>query len=232
MAETSDPKSLDQKLFPLVWAVVAFKTLLPWLVFFRLTFEGSSYQWGTSLFGKMFYSAGLSRPDFLLIYGLLTAGVFLLYQLRKFNVGIVGPALLVYFGFFAADALYNLALGEPLIFQGDTLGVRVNISIPFFVLHFAALLLVIGWWWSARRSGGAATTPGLAPARKVVALACLCFVPVQLVLLISGEPHGTTDAIGVIGTLLQWVLLSWAMYPGTGKRRADPRAFPTPSISV
>lgn len=220
MAETSPAKSLDQKLFPLVWAVVAFKTLLPWLVFIRLTFEGNSYEWGTSLFGRMFYSAGLSRPDFLLIYVLLAAGLFLLYQLRKSNVGIAGPGLLLYFGLFAADALYSLALGEPVIFQGDTLGVRVNASIPFFVLHFGALLVVIGWWWSARSRGTAATDPGFTPARKVFALACLLFVPVQLVLLIFGEPHGTTDAIGVIGTLLQWVLLSWALYPGAGNRRA------------
>ena len=46
------------------------------------------------------------------------------------------------------------------------------------------------------------------------------FVPIQLVLLIFGEPHGLTDEIGVIGTLLQWVLLIYAFYPGSDYQRA------------
>jgi hypothetical protein len=55
-------------------------------------------------------------------------------------------------------------------------------------------------------------------ARKAIIKICIFFVPVQLVLLIFGEPHGLTDAIGVIGTITQWVLLAWALYPGSKYR--------------
>ena len=36
----------------------------------------------------------------------------------------------------------------------------------------------------------------------------------QLVLLRVGEPHGTTDQIGVLVTIAQWFLLSIALWPG------------------
>ena len=45
--------------FTLLWSWIAIRTALPWLVFFRLTFEGDSYSWGTSYFGHQFYSSGL-----------------------------------------------------------------------------------------------------------------------------------------------------------------------------
>lgn len=45
----------------------------------------------------------------------------------------------------------------------------------------------------------------------VLALAAL--LPMQLVLLRVGEPHGTTDQIGVLITIAQWFLLSVALAP-------------------
>ena len=53
--------------------------------------------------------------------------------------------------------------------------------------------------------------------RKIVR-ACVGFVPVQLALLIFGEPHALTDEIGVVGTLLQGALLAYALYPGSEYR--------------
>jgi len=218
MNDIDRPRKIDERVFPLLWFLIALKTLLPWLVFFRLTFEGNSYEWGTTLFGRTFYSAGLTRLDFLLIYVLLSTGIFLLYHLRNFNFRIAAPVVLLYFAVFAVDALYNLALGEPIIFQGDTLGVNINISIPFFIFHFAALALAVTWWWGVRRDSISRSAPALTPARAVVVKFCIAFIPVQLILLIFGEPHGTTDAVGVIGTLLQGALLAWALYPGAKYR--------------
>jgi len=211
-------KTWDQRLFTLLWIWISFRTILPWLVFFRLTFEGNSYSWGTDYFGRMFYSSGLARADFLVIYALLAMSLFLLFQLRKQNFKLIAPVLVVYLGFFAADALYALLRGEPIIFQGDTLGVTLNLSTPFFVLQFGMFVVAIAWWLGVL---DIATGPGPQPMaryKRVIVKICIAIVPLQLLLLIFGEPHELTDEIGVILTILQWIMLAFAFYPGAKYR--------------
>ena len=58
--------------------------------------------------------------------------------------------------------------------------------------------------------------------KKWIVKACIAYVPVQLILLIGGEPHELTDEIGVIGTLIQGVLLSFAFYPGSNYLDVSP----------
>ncbi len=206
----------NQRLLIVLWVWISIRTLLPWLEFFRLTFEGDSYRWGTGYFGRSFHSTGLARADFLLIYALLGIGIFLLYQLRKCNFKLAVPAVLLYLAIFAAAAAYNLFQGNPIVFRGDTLGISLNITIVFFVLQFGMLLVGIAWWYGVK---DAASRPGPAPMgnyRKWIVKACVAFVPVQLILLIGGEPHGLSDQIGVIGTLLQGALLAYAFFPGSG----------------
>lgn len=210
----------DQRLFAILWIWVSFRTLLPWLVSFRLTFEGGSYAWGSRYFGRMFHSSGLARPDVLVVYALLAASLLLLFLLRRHRLRAARPLLLLYLGFFAANALYQLIDGQRIVFHGDTLGVRVDLTLPFFALNFGMLALGLLWWWGSRDVAGGPGAPPLAGIRRVLVGACAAFVPVQLVLLMSGEPHGTTDAIGVIGTLAQWAVLATALYPGSNYRRA------------
>lgn len=223
MNEQIQQKSPGQRLFIVLWVWLSFRTILPWLVFFRLTFEGDSYSWGSEYFGRMFYSSGLARPDFLVVYALLAVSLFLLWQLRKHHFKLAAPLTLLFLGFFAANALYQLVAGEPVIFEGDTLGVKINVSIPFFILNFGMFVIGLMWWNSVRALKQGRGPAALTPARKMVVRACIFFVPVQLALLIFGEPHALTDEIGVIGTILQWVLLAWTLYPGSayGPAAAD-----------
>jgi hypothetical protein len=74
------------------------------------------------------------------------------------------------------------------------------------------------WWWGVRDLPQGPGPKPLTPARRNIVKACIFFVPVQLVLLIFGEPHELTDEIGVIGTMLQWFLLAFALYPGAKYR--------------
>ena len=210
-------KSWDQRLFTLLWLWMSFRTLVPWLVFFRLTFEGDSYRWGTQYFGWTFYSSGFARLDFLLIYALLAIGIFILWQMRSYRFTLAAPALVLFLGVLAADATYQLLRGVPIVFQGDTLGINVDISIPFYGLQFVMFALALAWWYGVRHVEPLAPPP-LTAARRNIVRACVLFVPVQILLLVTGEPHGTTDAIGVIGTLTQWALLAYAFYPGARYR--------------
>ena len=214
-------KTWNQRLFTLLWSWLAFRTILPWLVFFRLTFEGDSYSWGSEYFGRMFHSTGLARPDFLLVYAMLAVSLYVLWQLRRHRFTVGGPLMLAYLGIFAANALYQWLAGEPMIFRGDTLDVTVNLTIPFFILNFGMFAVAVAWWWGARNAAPGGGPRALTPARRNVVRACVAFVPVQLALLMLGEPHALTDEIGVIGTMLQWVMLAWALYPGSDYR-VDP----------
>jgi hypothetical protein len=74
----------------------------------------------------------------------------------------------------------------------------------------AALVL----FWIVRDARSATSRPALTAwsnrnTRWVLVLAAL--LPMQLVLLRIGEPHGTTDQIGVLITIAQWFLLSIAL---------------------
>ena len=212
-------KTWDQRLFTLLWAWLAFRTLLPWLVFFRLTFEGDSYSWGSEYFGRMFHSSGLSRPDFLIVYGLLAASLVLIWFLRQQRFRIGARALVIYLGVFAANALYQSLAGKPVIFNGDTLGVRVNVGIALLVFNVGMFLLALAWWRGVRDVPQGPGPRALTPVRRWIIGLCVAVVPVQLALLMTGEPHGTTDEIGVIVTLCQWALLAYALYPGNNYRR-------------
>lgn len=218
MAEQRQPKSWHQRLFTVLWVWISLRTLLPWLVFFRITFEGSSYSWGTNYFGRSFHSSGLSRPDFLIIYALLAAGICLLYFLRKYRFKVAAPAVVIYLAFFAADAIHGMVQGDPIIFRGDTLGVELNITAVSSFLHLAFLALGIGWWMGVKKLVTRRIPPPLSGYKRWILKACILFIPVQLVLLIGGEPHELTDEIGVIGTLLQGALLSYAFYTGSEYR--------------
>ncbi len=220
MSDINAGKSWNQRLFTVLWLWVSFRTLLPWLVFFRLTFEGDSYSWGTNYFGYMFYSSGLARPDFLLVYALLAAGLVILYLLHDYRFKLGGALLLLFLGIFAADALYQLLAGEPQVFRGDTLDVTVDLTMVFFILQFGMFAVALAWWAGIRRGVENARPRALTSKRKIIVKACVIFVPIQLILLIFGEPHGLTDEIGVIGTMLQWALLAYAFYPGSDYRRA------------
>jgi hypothetical protein len=210
--------SWNQRLFIVLWIWISFRTILPWLVFFRLTFEGDSYSWGTEYFGHMFYSSGLARPDFLVVYALLAFSLFMLWQLRKQNFKLGGTLMLTYLGFFAVNALYQLLTGEPMIFEGDTLGVKVDLSTPFFLFNFGMFALGAAWWWGVRDLPQGPGPQAMPAYKKNIVKACIFFVPIQLALLIFGEPHELTDEIGVIGTMLQWFLLAFALYPGSRYR--------------
>ena len=210
----TSPKRWDRRLYTVLWIWIAFKTLLPWLVFFRLTFEGDTYRWATQYFGWTFYSSGFARTDFLLIYGLLASGLVILWSLRTYRFALAGPLVFLFLGIMAADATYQFVRGVPIVFQGDTLGINLDVSLPFYSLQFLMFGIATLWWYGVRQRVPARPAR-LTGHRRVIVWVCLLYIPLQIGLLVAGEPHGTSDVIGVIGTLVQWGLLAYAWYPGS-----------------
>jgi hypothetical protein len=96
-------------------------------------------------------------------------------------------------------------------------------SIPFFILNFGMFLVGAAWWSGVRDVGADARRTPMVNHKKFLVKACIAIVPVQLILLIFGEPHGLTDEIGVIMTLLQGAILAYAFYPGSAYREQEAR---------
>jgi hypothetical protein len=219
MNTSTKRKTWDQRLFTVLWIWMTIRTIIPWLVTYRLTLEGDGYSWGSSYFGRMFHSSGLARPDFLVIYILLALSLFLMWQLRNQRFRLAAPLLVAFLGFFAADAVYELMAGEPVMFHGDTLGVHLNVSVLFFVLQFGLFAIALAWWYGVRDIDRGPGPQPLTNLKRWLVRLCVVLAPIQIMLLVAGEPHAMTDEIGVILTILQWLFLAYALYPGSNYRR-------------
>lgn len=209
----------DRWLFHMVWIWLAFRTLLPWLVTFRLTLEGDSYSWGSSYFGHMFHSSGLARPDVLLVFAMLAAGIALLLGLRRHRFRLFAPLTVAYLAIFAANSVYQLVTGDPVIFRGDTLDLTINLTVVSLLLNVGMFLVAALWWFSVRDVPQGPGSGSLGAVRSRLFKAALAIIPVQIILLVVGEPHALTDEIGVLLTMANWVLLCFVFYP-SGRYRS------------
>lgn len=201
----------------LYWTAVT--TLVFWLPFVRGFFDGPSYAWA--------FAGGLRGRGVGGDFWFPAIGVA--YALAMLYLGWRGARLpfhwlLLAWHLFLAGGATTLAVrAEPgeLTFQGESLGIEVDLAVAGPVLFGVFALLALGWSWRDLRSGRSRKAPAWLPAnlRFVGLLAAL--LPVQFVLLRFGEPHGTSDAVGVLLTIAQWLLLGAALKPrGPRERKA------------
>lgn len=199
----------------LLWT--ALTTLVFWLPFVRGLFDGASYEWG----GFGFSGRGIAGDYWFVATAsiLAIALQFLAWRGPRAAFYALFGGWHLYLAFTTASA----AISDPasLRFQGDTLGVDVSFAVAAPVFMGIAAALVLFWIVRDVRSG--APRPSLTSwsqrnTRWVLALAAL--LPMQLVLLRVGDPHGTTDQIGVLVTIAQWFLLSVALWPAGRTRRS------------
>ena len=107
---------------------------------------------------------------------------------------------------------------EDFRFQGDTLGVDVSLA-PVGILLFGGMAaLAVFWVIRDLRSGRQREALPWTRTNKLLGFALIALLPVQFILLRFGEPHGTTDQIGVVLTILQWLLIGTALRPRSEKR--------------
>ncbi len=208
------PETRPDRILKLLVFWITYLLVFSWLPLVRAVFDGPTYQWGTTHFGRMFHGAGVT-PDALLLVcktGLLVTLVWLALRHRGQLFRVL---LLAWSAIYAADAIYlTVTAPESLEFHGDTLGIHLNLGpavITAFV-GFAALAL----FWVVRRSRPEPIIVPWQPANSKILWACLLLLPLQFVLLRFGEPHGTTDAIGVLLTIAQCPLFTAALFPRRG----------------
>jgi hypothetical protein len=187
----------------LIWTAVTAITV--WLPLIRGLMDGSTYQWGGEIWGFKVGGSGVGGDYWVLP---LQAG-FVLWLLYLGWRGAKQPfhwLLLLWHIPLGASAIYNsLRFPENYRFRGDTLGVDISLAWvgPLFFGGFALLSLV--WVMRDLRQSQSRKLAPLQRINRVWLLAVLSLLPIQFLLLRFGEPHGTTDQIGVILTMAQWV---------------------------
>lgn len=191
--------------------IISLTFMLVWLPLLRSVFDGHSYQWGTSYFGVKFQGTGLS-PDywFLLVQMAFYFALFVaMYRVQ--NRRIYYLLLLLWFVHVFGNLLADIAINGDTMFHGDTLNVHISLTwivVPLSVLTLLLILLEI----RADRQRSEVAIRWNRKNRNMLWF-ILGPLPIQAILLAMGEPHGLTDQIGVILTIVQCFLLPLVVRP-------------------
>lgn len=196
----------------------ALSTIIFWLPFVRGLFDGATYEWGLAGMG----GTGISGDYWMPVLGVAFAIAIRYFGWRGARMPFHALLLLWLVPLGAGATWLTLTQPEDFRFQGDTLGVDVSLAWAGPVIFGGFALLGIFWVIRDLRSGRKREAPPWTPTNQRMLIALVALLPVQLVLLRFGAPHGTTDQIGVILTMLQWFLLGAALAP---KRPAHPAAL-------
>lgn len=200
----------------LIWAAIPMITI--WLPLIRGLMDGPTYAWGNQYWGFSFSGKGIGGDYWILPL----LAVFALYLLYLGWRGARRPfpwLLLLWTVPFAFESFYyGLRYPERYRFRGDTLGVDVSLAWvgPLFWGGLALLSLL----WVVRdlkNNDAGIERPRWTKPNKTLLSLVILLIPVQFVLLRFGVPHGTTDQIGVLLTMAQWVLVNLSLVPWRSK---------------
>lgn len=197
----------------------ALSTLIFWLPFVRGLFDGETYEWGLAGLG----GKGISGDFWMPVLGVAFALATRYFGWRGSRMPFHALLLLWLVPLGAGATWLTLTRPEDFRFQGDTLGVDVSLAWAGPVIFGGFALLGIFWVVRDLLSGRKREAPPWMPPNQRMLIALAALLPIQFVLLRFGVPHGTTDQIGVILTMLQWFLLGAALAPKRPARSGSVR---------
>ena len=204
---------MPDKLLRLLLAWTTVTLLLPWLAMVRSVLDGGSYHWGYSFWGVTFAGNGF-EGDFWILPVETAFGIALLWLGWRGARQPFPWILSGWHGLLFSNALYGAIVHpENYRFRGDTLGIDVSLAWvgPLFMGTFFVLSVV--WSMRQRHRDQSLPIPVWSRVNARWSWALLALLPVQLLLLRPGDPHGLTDKIGVILTIAQWFAISLALEP-------------------
>lgn len=184
----------------------AWTTLLFWLPAVRSLFDGISYEWG--VFG--FHGKGVGGDYWFVALGSACALTIQWLGWRGHRL-TANWLLLAWFGFLAAVAAYlAVTAPESFRFRGDTLGMDISLAWIAPLLFGAAVAMVITLLLKERRRAPAQDRHWTRRNTTWIG-GLIALLPLQFVLLRFGQPDGITDQVGVVLTIVQWLLVSRAL---------------------
>ena len=195
----------------LIWTM--FTLLVLWLPLVRGLMDGESYQWGNSFWGFQAEGRGL-HGDYWLLLLQVAFGITLLYLGWRGAQRPFHSLLLLWHLPLSVVACCNAFTSpEDYRFRGDTLGVDVSLAWVGPLLFGGFALLSVLWVVRDSKRGEDRVRREWNRVNYVLLLIAVSLLPLQFVLLRFGEPHGPRDQVGVILTMLQWVLINLALFP-------------------
>lgn len=199
----------------LIWTMITM--ILVWLPLVRGVMDGESYQWGNSFWGMHVGGSGVGGQYWLLVLQ-AAFGLALLYLGWRGARQPFHWLLLLWHIPLGVQAFYD-AFTSPgdYRFRGDTLGVDVSLAWvgPLFFGGFA--LLALFWVVRDLKKNREKVFIAWTRTNRILLVIVLSLLPIQFVLLRFGEQHGPRDQAGVILTMLQWLLITLALYPWSSR---------------
>lgn len=203
-------KTIQQKLSNYALQILLLGTTLSfistWLPFIRSIFDGESYMWGKGFLNFKFTGNGLNGDFFYLIID-VTIGLFLIYSIffnrKRWQMYL---SAIIWFGSILINVIYRVIYEGGYPFHGDTIGLRINLEkvlIPFLTLMFFLIFFLI------YKKEESITKAQWSSTNKKLLIIGLSLLPIQFLLFSTGDPHGTTDIIGVIISVLQVLFLNF-----------------------
>ncbi len=205
----------------LTWTSLTF--LIAWLPFVRSAMDGDTYTWGFGWWGFAAGGTGLTAQYWLPAV-LVALGVTLLwFGSRGARTPFHWLLLAWHTALFTSFSYQSWANPDDFRFQGDTAGIDFSIAWVGPAITGAFLVASIFWVVRDLRKADRGQVPPWTRANTMGLGSLIALLPVQFVLLRFGPTSGSTDVIGVLITVFQWMLLPTALTPrGAPVVKADP----------
>ncbi len=197
-----------EKLLRVLLFWTSLTTLAFWLPLVRGAFDGDSYHWALA---PTISGSGMHGSYWVLVLGSSFALITIFLGWR----GAGSPfrwMLIAWHAFLGVGSIYLAATqSESFVFHGDTLGISLSLTwlAPLICGGFA--LAALYWVWRDSGNKGARIVRPWGRPNTLWFLALGLLLPLQFVLFRLGKPHGLTDQIGVIVTIIQWMLVGDAL---------------------
>ncbi len=213
MSELGKRSPFHEGLRNLLLVLTAVTMILVWLPFVRTLMDGDSYQWGNTLFGTLYRGEGL-EGDLMFLGYQLAFGLTILWLGYRGAHTPFPLALLTWHGIFTASALFEaLTATEPLMFQGDTLGIEADVTYVAPIIYGAIFALALIWSFTEYFLKPDRAPVRWGPANWILSAVFIVLLGAGYGLLSTGEAHGTTDAVGVVITIVNLFVFCAALAP-------------------
>lgn len=197
----------------LAWT--ALTTLIFWLPLVRSLMDGDTYEWG--LFGLGGH--GLHGDLWLPALGAALALSIRWLGWRGARLPFHALLLLWLVPLGAGATYLSITQPEDFRFRGDTMSLDVSLAPAGILLFGGFAALAVFWVVRDLRTGRRHEAPPWTRTNKILVFGLLALLPLQFILLRFGKPHGITDQIGVVLTILQWLLVGTAIRPRQKEER-------------
>lgn len=201
------------RLLRILLAFTSLSFLLAWLPFVRCPMDGNSYTWGIGWWMFSVGGRGLSLHYLLPVAQVALGVAILALGSRGARLPFHWLLLAWHTALFTSFTYSSVTNPDGFMFRGETAG--IEFSLAWVGPLFTGAILAASIFWVVRdlRTQRPRQVAPWCRANTIWLGGLIALLPIQFVLLRFGPPSGTTDLIGVVMIVGQWMLLTDALKP-------------------